>query len=285
LIPPPRFAVAACEELWSRGRLVERRLSCGEATEDEHGIAASDKADPSLMQSCDEAIAAMRRLLEPDLRMRLVAESREDGTESTIVASIAQLSVVSDPQNLAADLRLLREIAAVAPSHRHPPPELPILWKNGTAAVLAHEAVGHPREQGRDAVPLPEWLTVDVALEPRRASFRDVPLMRMRHVRVVQHDAPFAPAPDRVEILLVDGGAYEPLTDTVTLRVSAADVVSGRGAERLAPFEIVETRSALLRAITGASGEPVRYPGVVCSREGQELFVESYAPLLLMEPR
>lgn len=268
-----------------RGRLVERRVSCGEAIEDEHGIAATDKSHPALLQSCDEAIESMRRLLEPDLRMRLVAESRAHGTESTLVASIGQWSVVSDPLHVENDLRLLREIAAVAPSHRHPPPELPILWKNGTAAVLAHEAIGHPLEHGRDPLPLPGWLTVHVALEPRRASFRDVPLIRMRHVSVAQNEAPFVLAPDRVEILLVDGGAWEPLTDMVTIRVSAADLVSGNVVERLAPFEIVESRGALLRAITGASGEPLRYPGVVCSREGQELFVESHAPLLLMEPR
>ena len=47
----------------------------------------------------------------------------------------------------------------------------------------------------------------------------------------------------------------------------------------------LESRANIARAFIGASGEPLRYPGVICSREGQELVVGSSAPLLLMELR
>jgi hypothetical protein len=41
------------------------------------------------------------------------------------------------------------------------------------------------------------------------------------------------------------------------------------------------SRQAIARALIGAEGHPQRYPGVICSREGQELFVASHAPVLL----
>ena len=49
----------------------------------------------------------------------------------------------------------------------------------------------------------------------------------------------------------------------------------------LAPFQIRVPRERVARAIVGASGEPLRYPGVVCAREGQELVVGSFAPLMI----
>lgn len=280
-----RYAVASREELWSKGSLLESRLTCGEATRDDAGIIAIDTIDTALLSDCDEWIATLRGFLEPDLRMRLVAEATRAGSSGTIIATLAGCSVVTHPQHAAADMRLLREIASVEATHQHAPSDVPIVWMHGSGAVLAHEAVGHPLEYGVDPVPLPEWLRVDVALEERRASFRDVPLVRMRHVRVSQANAPFALPARRIEILLVDGGGYDPLTGMVTIRVSAANLIDGTAVARLAPFEIFESRPLLLHSIAGASGQPIRYPGVICSREGQELFVESWAPDLLMEPR
>jgi hypothetical protein len=104
---------------------------------------------------------------------------------------------------------------------------------------------------------------------------------------VVGHRSP-VPGPgsqpaSRIEILLVAGGRYEPLTETVSLSVSAADLVDGNESVRLRPFVIRETRAAVARAMRGASGPARRYPGVICSREGQELFVGSYAPDLVTE--
>src|ERR1051325_9591791 len=53
--PPPRpaaFVIATRDELWLRGRLVESRLSHGEAIEDERGIVASDARDDALVAIC-----------------------------------------------------------------------------------------------------------------------------------------------------------------------------------------------------------------------------------------
>lgn len=285
MIRQSRYAAASREELWSRGSLIEARLTCGEVIEDQQGLLAVDTVDDALIADCDEWIATLRGFLAPDLRMRLVAEATSEESSGTIVATMGTCSVVTQPAHAAADLRLLREIAAVEATHRHAPSDVPIVWRNGTGAVLAHEALGHPHEYGLASPELPDWLRVDVALAERRASFRDVPLARMRHVRVSQDGAPFVLPLRRIEVLLVDGGGFDPLTDVVTLRVAAADLVSGPDVVRLAPFEISEARPVLLQSIAGAAGEPVRYPGVICSREGQELFVESSAPDLLTEPR
>jgi hypothetical protein len=96
----------------------------------------------------------------------------------------------------------------------------------------------------------------------------------MQHVRATQTDAPFELPDERIEITLIDSGMYDPLTDTILLRVAASSI----GA-----FTIHEPRTSI--AFTGARGEPLRYPGVICSREGQELVVGSSAPVMLTELR
>jgi hypothetical protein len=277
----PRFAIATRDELWLRGRLIERRLSHGEAFEDEHGIVASDARDDALVAACDAAMQELHRCVVPDLRMRLVAEARSDGVTSTITASLAGHSVVTDAAHLEADVALLRRAASGTPNdavEREEAAALPMVWRNGSAAVLLHEAVGHAEEHGRTPL-LPPWLTVDNPLSLRRASFRDVPLLRMTNLVARQHGAPFALPDTRIEVLLVDGGAYDPLTDVVTLRISAADLVTGDVVRRLAPFAFERPRATL--TFLGAAGEPIRYPGVICSREGQEVVVGSHAPLMV----
>lgn len=280
-----RYAAASREELWCKGSLLESRLTCGEATHDETGIAAADTLDPDLIRDCDEWIATLRQFLQPDLRMRLAAQATPESSGGIITATLEGCSVVTTPPHAAADIRLLRAIARTERSSRHAPADLPIVWRNGSGAVLAHEAIGHPLESGVAALDLPRWLDVDVALAERRASFRDVPLTRMRHVRMAQSGAPFVLPSRRIEVLLLDGGGYDPLTDMVTIRVVAANLMVDDEATPLSPFEILEPRMSLLRSIVGAAGDPVRYPGVICSREGQELFVESFAPDLVTEPR
>lgn len=279
-----RFTVATREELWLDGRLVERRLSHGQAVEQGGAIVATDARDDALVAACHGAMDELRGLVLPGTRMRLIAEATPDGVTRTITVTIGGHSVVTSPAFLREDVELLRAVTGrkvrpVTADER----SLPLLWKNGTAAVLLHEAAGHPLEHAHDALDLPPWLIVDIPLEPRRATFRDVPLLRMRHVHARQVDAPFVPPDDRVEVLLIEGGAYEPLTGSVTVRVAAADRVSGTDAQPLEPFELTWSRDALI--FTGAAGDPVRYPGVVCSREGQELVVPSFAPLVLTESR
>jgi hypothetical protein len=275
-LTPVRFAIATREELWARGRLIEQRLSHGEAFEEERGITASDARDDLLVAACDAAMEDLRRCVVPDVRIRLVAESRLDGVTSTIVASLGAHSVVTDPARIAADLVLLRR-AALEPEAEAQP--LPLVWKNGSAAVLLHEAIGHPAEQNVPPREWPAWLQVEHPLALRRASFRDVPLLRMTTLVARQQRAPFALPERRIEVLLVDGGAYDPLTDMVTVRIGAADLIEGGEVRGVAPFTFARPRTAI--SLLGASGDPIRYPGVICSREGQELVVGSHAPLMV----
>ena len=279
------FAIATRDELWIHGRLVERRLAHGQAIEDEHGIRAVDSGDPVLVAACDAAMDELRACVIPDARVRLVAEAREGELAKTIVVTIAGLSVVTTPEHIAADVALLRSVLpgsspSPAKDDTHPR-DMPLLWKHGSASVLLHEAAGHALEHGQAPLALPSWLTIDVPLQLRRASFKDVPLMRMTDVMARQTNAPFALPARRIEIVLVDGGSYDPLTELVTVRVAAAQLVDGDDVRALAPFTIEETRATIARSIMGAAGEPLRYPGVICSREGQELVVGSHAPLML----
>lgn len=278
-----RFSIATCDELWSRGRLLERRLSHGEAIEDEYGIFATDHRDDELVERCTSAVDAMRICLHDDIRMRLVAEASHSGTTRAIAAMLGERSVITDPEHCERDLALLRDAASPAAIDL-PDGRLPVVWRNGSAAVLLHEAFGHPVEHGHDPITWPSWLEIEAPLAMRRASFRDVPLLRMTTLIARQRGAPFDVPADHVEVLFVDGGAYDPLTEVVTIRVGAADLVESGVRRRVRPFSIAVGRYSVARAIAGASGDPTRYPGVVCSREGQEVVVGSWAPLMLTVP-
>jgi hypothetical protein len=266
-----RFAHAVREELWSRGRLIESRLSHGEAFEDEHGIIATDTRDDTLVAAAERELARLRAAIPNDLVARIVAEANTEEVTATMTIRSGPLSIVTTPTHIDEDLRLLRNNAGVTPAGRAAERRLPILWKNGTAAVLLHEALGHPLEYGLAPIELPFWLHADIPLRPRRATFRDVPLLRMQHVHATQTNAPFPLPDERIEIELVDSGGYDPLTDSVTIRVAVPRI------------ELVVQRTNIV--FIGAQGDALRYPGVICSREGQELVVGSAAPLLLTELR
>jgi hypothetical protein len=274
-----RFAHAVREELWSRGRLIESRLSHGEAFEDEHGIVAADTRDDALVAAAERELDRLRAVMPDGFTVRLVAESSTEGTTGTITVRTDTLSLVTDPAHIREDVDLLRNaVSRSADFQPAGPPassrQTPMLWLNGSASILLHELLGHPLEHDRESPPLPPWLHVDIPLSVRRATFRDVPLLRMQHVRATQTDAPFELPHERIEITLIDSGMYDPLSDTILLRVAASSI----GA-----FTIHERRTSI--AFTGARGEPLRYPGVICSREGQELVVGSFAPVMLTELR
>lgn len=276
------FSIATRDELWLHGRLVERCLAHGQAYEDEGGIHASDACDAALVATCDAAMDELHAFVVDDARTRLVAEANSaEGVTRTIVVTLGDRSVVTTPEHWAHDVALLRNAGAGNAAPR----DVPFVWKNGSGAVLLHEAIGHPREHGQSPIELPPWLSVAVPLKLRRASFKDIPLQRMTEVVAHQRDAPFMLPEQRIEIVLVDGGSYDPLTELVTLRIAAANLVERDRAAALAPFTIHETREVMIRSIVGATGETERYPGVICSREGQELVVGSYAPVLLTELR
>jgi hypothetical protein len=272
----------------------------GEARQNAQTIEATDARDEHLVRACDDAIDAARAtifaLREARVRM-VVRATREDGVESletTITVAMGGMSVVTTPADAIADFELLRGLAQTRVSVPQNPsvfvPEnlgpcgtdtlvcaapLPLVWQNGSAAVLLHEAIGHASEHGAAPVAWPSWLSVDAPLAQRRATFRDVPLSRMTHLVARQTDAPFALPDERIEVHLVAGGAYDPLTDVVTINVAA----SSAGA-----FTIRRRRAKIAASLAGATGEPIRYPGVICSREGQELFVASHAPLIITDP-
>ena len=272
----PPFRIATRDELWLRGRLVESRLSHGEAIEDERGILATDARDESLVAICDRELERLREVMPRDARARLVVHASTEETTSTMTIGRRGLSVVTSPEHAREDDELLRTIAGVEPSSEAIDYRgISMIWRHGSAAVLLHEAIGHAKEHEHVPIEWPAWLKVDVPLRSRRETFRDVPLLRMTALVANHHDAPRAEC--EIEILLVAGGSYEPLTESITLRIAAADY-DGR---RLPPFEIHESREAVARALIGAEGETLRYPGVVCSREGQELVVGSYAPVMM----
>lgn len=270
--------MATRDELWSRGRLLEQRLSYGEAMHTAGGIVATDTPDPALLSACDAAMTELRKCVLPDVRMRLVATATLGGVTQTIIVTQGAHSIVTTPALLLEDMPLLN--AGVGADGQAASRRLPILWKHGSAAVLLHEAVGHPLEHERSST-LPPWLIADIPLAPRRATFRDIPLLRMQHVHARAHNAPFTLPGSRIEITLVDAGHYEPLTDVVTLHVGIAHLVDGSHRAPLAPFTFEARRDDIV--FLGAIGETLRYPGVICSREGQELVVPAHAPLVLTE--
>ncbi len=274
-----RFVIATRDELWLRGRLVERRLSHGEAAETENGIVASDARDDALVAACDAEIERLRVHVVPGARVRLVAEATsDDGVMGTMTVTIGEHSIVTTPEHLERDLQLLGRRGKTIDFDGR---DVAHVWLHGTASVLLHEAIGHPREHGHAELDWPSWLSADIPMRARRATFRDVPLLRMTSVIATQTNGPFELPAERIEIRLIDGGAYEPLTETVTIRVADADLVDAAGSHRLAPFEITRSRREIAASLLGATGDAIRYPGVICSREGQELVVGSYAPVMV----
>jgi hypothetical protein len=264
------FAIAARDELWSGGRRLESRLMHGIARQDGHTITATDDADDALLAACEEAMAPARATAQSiGGRVRVVVRATLEGVETTFTVAIGGVSIVSTPEHIAADAALLRRLPRQPSTVNR---QLPLVWHNGSAAVLLHEAIGHAAEHDAQPVAWPEWLRVDAPLAPRRASFSDVPLPRMTHLVASQVDAPFVLPGERVDIQLIAGGGYDPLTDMVTVNVAVPR------------FTIRAPRAEVARALRGATGKPLCYPGVICSREGQELHVPSAAPLVVTGP-
>jgi len=274
LIASSTFAIASRDELWIRGALSESRLMHGQARQLGQTIEASDARDEGLVVACNRAIEDARATISAldDARVRVVAratrENDVESVETTITISIGGVSVVTTPADAIADHQLLRSLSKPPMPLR----SLPIVWQNGSAAVLLHEAIGHAREHDAAPVPWPAWLAVDAPLITRRETFRDVPLPRMKHLIATQTGAPFVLPDGRIEVQLIAGGSYDPITDMVIINVA----VSTAGA-----FTIRRTRAQIAASLAGAAGDPIRYPGVICSREGQELYVASHAPVMI----
>ena len=264
------FANAARDELWAGGRRLVARLMHGIARQMGDEIVATDDPDAALVAACDAAMAAARAIAQSiDARVRAVVRATAEGVETTFTVTIDDVSIVSTPEHVLEDTQNLRRLLGRRPTANG---QLPLVWHNGSAAVLLHEAIGHAAEHGAPDVEWPPWLRVEAPLAPRRESFSDVPLLRMTHLRARQENAPFAMPEERVDVHLVAGGGYDPISDLVTLHVA------------IPRFTFRATRAAIARALRGAAGAPLRYPGVICSREGQELHVPSAAPLMVTDP-
>jgi predicted Zn-dependent protease len=290
------------DELWVRGTLDESRLSQGQAIARGREIIARDRIDDreladKLRKDCDAEMDRLRRATTPlkDARVRGIVTVTSSELESTITITMDGVSVVTSPEDVAADYaalkRLLRPPTAPPPARR-----LPIVWRNGSAAVLLHEAIGHAAEHAHASLDWPRWLRGRdeardgrvanlIAKESpaalRRESFRDVPLRRMTHLHFEQDGAPFELPANRIEVFLVSGGTYEPLSESISIDVAIADVVTAKKTQRVAPFVLRASRREIAKALVGATGDAIRYPGVICSREGQELYVGSHAPMML----
>lgn len=308
------LAMVTREEVWHLHpyrRLEEERLIHGMASFRGSEIIAIDDADAEVLARAQiEIDAARSRLPRPrnHVLARIVVNARRVHsnilTESAIVLSSSSHALVSSTDHVESDCDALMQIASLEPSADTDYRSLPLVWKNGSAAVLLHEAAGHPAEHRRPRLEWPPWLTArdeppfavddigfptgsvdllggEMPSATRCASFADVPLRRLSNVVVKQSGAPFDLPARRIEILLVAGGHYESLTDRVRVEVSAADIVEGRTVRRLRPFIIDESRRSVASSLAGASGETARYPGVVCLSEGQEIVVGSHAPLLV----
>jgi len=226
-------------------------------------------------------------------------------------APAVRAPIIASPATLGDDLDLLesldRDGAAGADA------ALPILWAAGTGAVLLHEAIGHPAAASATAVAWPEWLAVDddpaikglghvevddAGLIPsravltrgerptawRRESWRDVPARRMTNLVVRGRSPRVARPKDRIDIRLVRGGSWDPVSDEVTVEIAIAERVHGSRRTGLAPFTINAPRRAIARSIRGVDGPVVRYPGVLCHDEGQRIPVGSFAPGILTDP-
>jgi hypothetical protein len=284
LIDSHHFGIVTRDESWllDRRMMVESRLIHGSADRRGNRIEARDDLDQTLLAQCDQESARVREALAllNEGRARVVVSARSDeGLSSTISLTIRDLSVVTTLPNLAADHAFLFDLARATPAEDYR--SLPLLWRNGSAAVLMHEAVGHA-----DREIASPWLRVEVQHAMRQQSFSDVPQRRMTNVRVFCVEAAFNPPSSQyIEILLVAGGRYEPLTGRVSLSISAASLVDGDLSVRLRPFTIEESPETIERALISGGADVHRYPGVICSSEGQNVYVGSYAPDILTDFR
>ena len=291
------FAIVTRDELWSLDRraVVESRLIHGTAVVRDGAIDARDDCDEQLRAVCEAEADRVRAALQAleEGRVRFVVSARSDEPVlATLSITVLDLSIVTTLEHLESDYEMLVEMASVRPETSMGYRGVPVVWRNGSGAVLLHEGAGHPAEHAHAALVWPSWLTVRdrefdlLSGRPpralRRQSFSDVPLQRMMEVAVGGSTNAELPH-KRIDILLVAGGRYEPLTEEVSLSVAAADFVDGNRSARLRPFVIGESRRGVAKAIRGAAGPVRRYPGVICTREGQELFVESHAPDLITE--
>src|SRR4029077_1561245 len=100
---PDLFAMASRDEWWSRGALIETRVSHGQAVQSEKEIVATDRLDDrSLRAACDQAGARVANDVAglKDARVRVVTTATKSGVQTTITITIADVSIVTTPKYL-----------------------------------------------------------------------------------------------------------------------------------------------------------------------------------------
>src|SRR3954454_9881750 len=168
-----KFAIASRDELWLRGTLVESRLMHGVAIQRGDAIEASDARDVELVRACDSAIDNARAALTSlrDARVRIVVRAtNDDEVTTTMTIGVGGVSVVTTPSNALDDYELLHRVR-----NGSAPLRGAIVWLNGSASVLLHDAFGHAIDHDAAPVAWPAWLSIDDALVSPRETFRDVP--------------------------------------------------------------------------------------------------------------
>jgi hypothetical protein len=307
-----------------------RRLDRGFARTD--GRAGTGFAIEAASEPFDDTLRALETTLEglpgpafsrlPDnvsarMLTRTTAVSRNGATFRTSMRVVSltrnAISIIATRESLTGDLATLSALARREPVERVLPSSLPMAWQEGSAAVLIHEAVGHPAERGIFAPSVPSWLRVDdspetghlVRLETddtgtpvgsrtltdglppdalRRWSHRDIPARRMTNLIVRGSGRPVTRLPSpRVDVLLASAGQWDPLTDEVSVKIAAADLVDGPHRRPVEPFTWSIRRAELFRLLAGWFGEVHRHPGVLCGDEGVALPVGSAAVGLMTE--
>src|SRR5882762_5993604 len=105
------------DELWVRGTLDESRLSQGQAIARGREIIAHDRIDDSdladkLRGECDAEMDRLRRATAPlkDARVRGIVTATLSELESTITITMEGVSVVTSPDDVAADYAALRRL-------------------------------------------------------------------------------------------------------------------------------------------------------------------------------
>ena len=294
-----------------------------EATTDLSSPPAADLGDRLLslavLESHRDAILDRIGRLHRALSIRVVLSHRLDGANESLTSLIRleaadeaglPFALLTTPRHLTEDIeRLEGLLCRPAEVDRRDLETLPLLWGLGTGGVLLHESAGHPAGVV-PAVDWPHWLRViddpgvasfeipigeaprarradllasEAPRSRRRASFREHPMARMSTLVATAEDAPFE-LPDRhVEIELAEGGSWDPLSERVELRVLIASLVEGERRSRLAPFVITAERRTIAQSLKGSRGPAVRYPGVLCSEQGQRVPVGTFAPDLITE--
>jgi hypothetical protein len=328
------FASATRDETWTLARggitLLEEKYERGLArthvarggfeieASDHFGAKEKDIADAldrslaepmdEMVAECDEGVPLRIRSIRESRYLRSDSVEKLSTTSALTITTAANRSVITTPQLLHQHLQLLLSLADAeeeVTDYR----AVPMEWSNGTAAVLLHEAIGHPAQHGAGGT-WPQWLSA--ADEPgsnpfgemsvddcgipaqsvelngarpllpwRRTSYRDAPLRRMSNLVIRAHGVSALPPARRLIVRLVAGGHYDPLTDRVSLVVSSSEMVDGASRRVLAPFTVHESRSAIAEALLGSLGSPMVYPGVACFDEGQRVFAGSSAPPLI----